>query len=247
MSEQRLFGLIGYPLSHSFSKQYFTKKFETEGIKNCSYELYPLRSILELRSLLHQHPNLQGLNVTIPYKKEVISLLDDIDQIPAGIEACNCIRIINGRLEGFNTDIKGFEKSIRPLLKLHHTKGLILGNGGATAAVVCVLNKLGVDFHIVSRAIHDGSTLTYKDLTKELVSESKLIINTTPLGMFPDTSACPPIPYQYLGSEHLVYDLVYNPAKTEFLAKAEKQGATIKNGEEMLVEQAEESWRVWNQ
>src|SRR5690349_17951437 len=139
MSELRQFGLIGYPLSHSFSRQYFTKKFEKEGIKNCSYELYPIQSILELRSLIKQHPSLEGLNVTIPYKKEVLQLLDSTDNIPPGLEACNCIRIKNNKLEGFNTDIKGFEKSIRPLLKLHHTKGLVLGNGGATAAVVYVL------------------------------------------------------------------------------------------------------------
>jgi len=247
MPELRLFGLIGHPLTHSFSRQYFTKKFEKEGIQNCSYELFPIRSILELRSLLKQHPDLEGLNVTIPYKKEVLSLLDSTDHIPPGLEACNCIRIKENKLEGYNTDIIGFEKSIRPLLKLHHSKGLILGNGGATAAVVYVLNKLGVDFHIVSREIHDGSSLTYKDLNRDIVSNSKLIINTTPLGMHPETSSYPQIPYEFIGPGHLVFDLVYNPLKTVFLAKCEAQGATIKNGEEMLVEQAEESWRIWNQ
>jgi shikimate dehydrogenase len=247
MPELRLFGLIGYPLSHSFSKEYFTKKFEKEGIKNCSYELFPIQSILELRTLVRETPALEGLNVTIPYKKEVLPLLDSTDQIPAGLEACNCIRIKDDKLQGFNTDITGFEKSIRPLLKLHHSKGLVLGNGGATAAVTYVLNRLGVDFHIVSREIHDGSTLTYRDLNKDNISNSKLIINTTPLGMYPDAETFPPIPYQYIGADHLVFDLVYNPVKTVFLAKCEAQGATIKNGEEMLAEQAEESWRIWNQ
>lgn len=242
----RLFGLIGYPLTHSFSKQYFTKKFEKEGIKDCRYELFPLASIRELEFLLQQHTDLEGLNITIPYKKEVLAYLDSSENIPVDLEACNCIRIRNGELEGFNTDTFGFEKTISPLLKPHHKKALILGNGGATAAVGYVLKKLGIDFHIVSRKIHDGSTLTYDDLNEEMMRTSQVIINSTPLGLYPDTSTFPPIPYRYITDQHLLYDLVYNPAQTVFLQKGEERGAMIKNGEEMLVVQAEESWKIWN-
>ena len=242
----RLFGLIGYPLSHSFSKKYFTEKFEKEGITGCRYELFPLNTIEGLRPLLENNPELEGLNVTIPYKKQVLPYLDE-SRIPEGLLACNCINIINGKLVGYNTDVTGFEKSLVPLLKTYHQKALVLGNGGATAAVVFVLKKLGIDFDIVSRKRHDHSTLTYQDINKKIISDSLLIINTTPLGMEPDTGSCPDIPYPYLTGKHLLYDLVYNPAKTLFLQKGEERGATIKNGEEMLVLQAEESWRIWNQ
>ena len=242
----RLFGLIGYPLSHSFSKQYFTKKFEREGLKDCRYELFPLASIRELGPLLQQNPGLEGLNITIPYKKEALAYLDSSENIPADLDACNCIRIRDGKLEGFNTDTTGFEKTISPLLKPHHKKALILGNGGATAAVSFVLKKLGIDFQIVSRAIHDGSTLIYDDLGEEMIRASQVIINTTPLGMHPYESTFPHIPYRYISDQYLLYDLVYNPAKTVFLQKGEERGAVIKNGEEMLEVQAEESWRIWN-
>ncbi len=242
----RLFGLIGYPLSHSFSKKYFTEKFEKEGVTGCRYELFPLKTIEGLRSLLEKNPELEGLNVTIPYKQQVLSYLDE-KRIPEELLACNCINIINGKLVGYNTDVTGFEKSLVPLLKSYHQKALILGNGGATAAVVFVLKKLGISFDIVSRKKHDHSTLTYQDINKKIISDCLLIINTTPLGMEPDTGSCPAIPYLYLTDKHLLYDLVYNPAKTLFLQKGEEQGTTIKNGEEMLVLQAEESWRIWNQ
>lgn len=241
----RLFGLIGYPLSHSFSKKYFTEKFEKEGINGCSYELFPLKTIEGLRPLLENHPELEGLNVTIPYKQQVLSLLDE-RRIPEELSACNCINIINGKLVGYNTDVTGFEKSLVPLLKTYHQRALVLGNGGATAAVVFVLKKLGITFDIVSRKRHNHSTLTYRDINKKIISDSHLIINTTPLGMEPDTGSCPDIPYSYLTDKHLLYDLVYNPAKTLFLQKGEERGATIKNGEEMLALQAEESWRIWN-
>lgn len=241
----RLFGLIGYPLSHSFSKKYFTKKFEQEEITECCYDLFPLKTIDELLLLLRNNPELEGLNVTIPYKKQVLSFLD-ASNIPDGLDACNCINIIGGKLVGYNTDITGFESSIKPLLKSFHKKALVLGNGGATAAVIFVLKKFGIGFEIVSRKLHDDSTLTYKNINKKVIDENKIIINTTPLGMHPDTEACPDIPYQFISDKHLLYDLVYNPAKTLFLQKGEKKGATIKNGEEMLMLQAEESWRIWN-
>lgn len=241
----RLFGLIGYPLSHSFSKNYFTKKFEQEEINECRYELFPLKTIDELQLLLKNNPELDGLNITIPFKKQVLRFLDET-HIPDGLDACNCINITAGKLVGYNTDVTGFEKSLLPLLKSYHKKALVLGNGGATAAVVYVLRKLNIDFDIVSRSKHGESAFTYKDITKEILNSSNVIINTTPLGMYPDTDACPDIPYRFISGKHLLYDLVYNPAKTLFLKKGEDRGATIKNGEEMLLLQAEESWRIWN-
>ena len=241
----RLFGLIGYPLSHSFSKNFFTEKFEKEEITECSYELFPLKTIDELPSLLKKHPELEGLNVTVPYKKQVLRFLNDTC-IPQGLAACNCINITANKLVGYNTDITGFEMSIKPLLRSHHKKALVLGNGGAAAAVVYVLMKLGIGFTIVSRTPEYSSMLDYKKVTREIVKEHTLIINTTPLGMHPDENSSPDIPYKYISGDHLLYDLVYNPAKTLFLEKGAKQGATIKNGEEMLILQAEESWRIWN-
>ncbi len=242
----RLFGLIGYPLSHSFSKKYFTEKFAAEGIDNCQYGLFSLAAISELQGLLSAHPELEGLNVTIPYKKQVTDFLD-LRAMPAGLAACNCIRIQNGKLTGYNTDVIGFEQSLLPLLKPHHTKALVLGNGGAADAVLFVLDKLKIRYDVVSRSMHKGATLTYNDLDEAIIDSSTVIINTTPLGMYPDVNECPRIPYQYLSAQHLLYDLVYNPAKTLFLQRGEDMGAMIKNGQEMLVLQAEESWRIWNE
>lgn len=241
----RLFGLIGYPLSHSFSEKYFKEKFEKEGITECRYELFPLKTITELPVLLKANPDLEGLNVTIPYKKQVLPFLN-ASHIPAGLEACNCINIMNNKLVGYNTDVTGFEKSLLPLLRSYHTRALILGDGGAASAVAFVLKKLGIGFYIVSRKLHGRLTLAYKKIDRKLIEEHTLIINATPLGMFPDTDTSPDIPYQFITDHHLLYDLVYNPAKTLFLQKGEEKGAIIKNGEEMLELQAEESWRIWN-
>jgi shikimate dehydrogenase len=243
----RLFGLIGYPLSHSFSKKYFEDKFKREGLADCRYELFPLRSIDGLKEILKGNPDLKGLNVTIPYKQQVLSFLDSFSNIPEEIKACNCIKINKGKLIGYNTDVIGFEKSLRPLLKPWHKKALILGNGGATGAVTFILKKLDISYVIVSRSLHANSTLCYKDLSDQLMQENLLIINTTPLGMYPQTEQYPDIPYEFITSNHLLYDLIYNPAKTLFLQKGEEKGATIKNGEEMLILQAEESWRIWNE
>lgn len=242
----RGFGLIGFPLSHSFSEKYFAAKFEREGRSDCWYRLFPLSSLSELDALLSAHPDLEGLNVTIPYKKDILPYLHDTSCLPSGLPACNCIRIRDKRLQGFNTDWSAFAGSLQPMLRPHHTKALILGNGGATAAVVYALAQLGIAHTIVSRASKPGSSLTYATLNRSVMEEHTLIINTTPLGMYPHTEQSPAIPYQYLGSEHLLYDLVYNPAKTRFLQKGEERGAAIKNGEEMLVLQAEESWKIWN-
>lgn len=242
----RRFGLIGYPLTHSFSEKYFTEKFGKEQITGCRYDLFPLKTIEQLPGLLKEIPEIEGLNVTIPYKKQVLSFLNT-SRIPAGLEACNCINIENGQLIGYNTDITGFQKSLQPFLKAHHKNALILGNGGAALAVAFVLKRLGVGFHIVSRKPEDETMLGYKQIDKTMMAANTLIINTTPLGMFPDIETCPNIPYKYITADHLLYDLVYNPAKTMFLKKGEEKGAAIKNGEEMLSLQAEESWRIWNQ
>jgi shikimate dehydrogenase len=243
---KRLFGLIGNPLTHSFSKKYFTQKFERENLSNCRYELFPIISIDELPGLLKSNSELEGINVTIPYKKQVLAFLDSKKGIPEQLNACNCISIKDGKLYGFNTDWIGFEKSIKSLLHPHHTKALVLGNGGATVAITYALKKMGIHYMIVSRTLHSDSMLTYKDLTKELMEAHTLIINTTPVGLYPNENECPDIPYQYLSANHLLYDLVYNPVKTLFLKKGEANGATIKNGEEMLKIQAEESWAIWN-
>lgn len=242
----RLFGLIGYPLGHSFSKKYFTRKFETEHIPDCRYELFPLSSIRELPALLNAHPDLEGLNITIPYKKAVLPFLNS-SAVPEGLDACNCIRIREGKLHGYNTDVLGFEKSLTPLLTPTHQQALVLGNGGAAESIMFVLKKKGISFEVVSRQLHGQSTLTYADLTDDIIRQHTLIINTTPLGTYPDTEHCPEIPYEGITEKHLLYDLVYNPPETLFLKKGKAQGATIKNGEEMLVIQAEESWIFWNQ
>jgi shikimate dehydrogenase len=241
----RRFGLIGFPLTHSFSHKYFTEKFEREGLKDCVYENFPVESIDELKNILSSHPDLEGLNVTIPYKQLVLRHLDHVvDTLP--VAACNCIKISNGRTTAYNTDIAGFETSLLTRLKPYHQKALVLGNGGATEAVVYVLKKLGITFEIVSREIHDRSTLTYQALTGDMVSDHLLIINTTPLGMYPRVDECPPLPYEALTPQHYLFDLIYNPERTLFLRKGEGRGATVENGYQMLVLQAEESWRIWN-
>lgn len=173
-------------------------------------------------------------------------MLDDRQAIPAAVDACNCIHIKQGRLTGYNTDITGFQKSLQPLLQVHHSHALVLGNGGASVAVQYVLQQLGIAYKVVSRVLHGNSSLTYAELDRNILEQHSLIINTTPLGMHPHTESCPDIPFQFLSHKHLLYDLVYNPARTLFLQKGEERGAAIKNGEEMLILQAEESWRIWN-
>jgi len=224
----------------------FEKKFEEQTITDCTYENFELESIEEFPNLLKKNPGLKGLNITIPYKEEVVQFLNSNNQIVEAVGACNCIKISGGKLFGYNTDVIGFEKSLRPLLKPWHKKSLILGNGGATEAVTFVLRKLNISFDIVSRSLHTNSTLCYKDLGEEVMSESLLIINTTPLGMYPQTDQYPDIPYEFITEKHFLYDLIYNPSETMFLQKGKEKGAMIKNGEEMLVLQAEESWSIWN-
>ncbi|HEY6503141.1 MAG TPA: shikimate dehydrogenase [Chitinophagaceae bacterium] len=242
----RLFGLIGYPLSHSFSKKYFSEKFEKEGIKDCRYELFSIDSIDGLKKILDQHHDLSGLNITIPYKEQVLSFLNEADDIVKGIKACNCIRIKNGKLKGYNTDVTGFERSLKEKLKPHHTKALVLGTGGAAKAVEFVMRKFGIDYKNVSRK-PSVNNYSYEQLTPAVIASHPLIINTTPLGMHPAINEAPPIPFEALTTAHYLFDLVYNPERSLFLQKGEEKGAVIQNGYDMLVIQAEESWRIWNE
>lgn len=244
----RKFGLIGYPLSHSFSPAFFAEKFAREGHVDCSYDAFPLENIDHLLALIENNPGLEGLNVTIPYKKQVIPLLTKSTDAVSKMAACNCIKIKDGTLSGYNTDVVGFEKSLLPHLSKEHTKALVLGTGGAAAAVEYVLQKLNIDFLFVSRNSTPGmNQLAYSEVTQAVIKEHKLIINTTPLGMYPDINSFPDIPYEALGNEHYLYDLVYNPAETIFLRKGVEKGAVTKSGADMLVIQAEESWRIWNE
>lgn len=241
----RLFGLIGHPLSHSFSGKYFAEKFEKEGILDCSYENFPIPDIDELKTVLSL-PGLQGLNITIPYKEKIIPFLYFKSEIVKKINACNCIKIIDGKLYGFNTDVTGFETSlIRKLNPAIHRHALVLGTGGASNAVKFVLEKLKINYSVVSRKKAVG-LLNYEKITPEIIQSNKLIINTTPLGMFPDINDAPPLPYEFLSPDHLLVDLIYNPEKTLFLKKGEEAGAQIQNGLEMLELQAEKSWKIWN-
>lgn len=239
------YGLIGLPLTHSFSKRYFTEKFQQRGLHAHTYELFPIASIDQLEALLQTHPELAGLNVTIPYKQQVLPYLDDTTAIPPAVNACNCIHISNGKRIGYNTDIIGFRDSFKPLLLPHHKKALILGDGGAAAAVAYVLGALGIEYRIVSRNPSIGQ-LSYKALNEEVVGTHTVIINTTPLGTFPAVDFCPDIPYEFIGPRHYLYDLIYNPAQTLFLKKGALRGSQTRNGYEMLVIQAEESWKIWN-
>jgi len=244
-NQSNLYGLIGHPLSHSFSKKYFSDKFTKEQIFDCYYELFPIEKINELPDLLHTYPTLRGLNVTIPYKESVLPYLDQVSEPVSQIRACNCIKIDQGKLIGHNTDVLGFEMMLLPHLKSHHKRALILGTGGAAKAVAWVLHNLGISYSYVSRSPGD-KTIYYAQLNKEELTHSTLIVNTTPLGMSPHTDECPDIPYQFISKSHLCVDLIYNPSITKFLALSQQKGAAILNGMEMLIIQAEESWKIWN-
>jgi shikimate dehydrogenase len=245
---EKKFGLIGSTVSHSFSKSYFDEKFFREGLRDYRYDLYPLNNVDELKKLLEENPELQGLNVTIPYKEQVLKFLTDIDPNAKKIGAVNVIKIQDGKLKGFNTDSDAFFETLEKWYpKTAESTALILGTGGSSKAVQQALKKLGIPFEMVSR--EEGRTEhTYASLDKDgsPLSKASLIINTTPLGMSPNTSALPPINYDLITPQHYVYDLIYNPARTVFLQKAEMRGATIKNGLEMLHVQAEKAWAIWN-
>jgi shikimate dehydrogenase len=241
----RLFGLIGYPLSHSFSKKYFTEKFEKENSADCRYENFSIESIENLKIVLDQNPELRGLNVTIPYKEQVIPYLHEVSDVVKKIGACNCIKIREGKLYGFNTDVIGVEKSIVGSIKHRGKQALILGTGGAAKAVAFVLEKLGITYQFVSRKASQN-VYGYHQLTDSVIASNFMIINTTPLGMYPAVNEAPLINYNALTDNHFLFDLIYNPKKTMFLEQGEKKGAAIKNGYEMLLLQAEESWKIWS-
>jgi shikimate dehydrogenase len=241
----RAFGLIGYPLGHSFSKKYFADKFEREGITGNAYELFPLEQIDQLEDLLASNPDLAGLNVTIPYKEQVIPYLDSMSPVVEEIGACNCIHIQEGRLMGHNTDVIGFSRSLLPKLKPHHRQALILGTGGSSKAVAYTLKELGIPFLQVSRTPADGM-IAYEEIDQRMLESHTLLINTTPVGMFPDIAKAPAIPYEFIGADHYLFDLVYNPERTRFLQEGALRGAAVENGSDMLVIQAEASWEIWN-
>jgi shikimate dehydrogenase len=245
------YGLLGYPLSHSFSKGYFTEKFRKEGI-DAVYENFALPSIAEFPELIAYSPFLAGINVTIPYKQAVIPYLDTLDPVAEAVGAVNVVRILRSseelRLIGYNSDVVGFRESIRPLVEAlgnGSLKALVLGTGGASKAIVYGLKQLGVEPLLVSRQAAPGQ-ISYEELTPSHYQEYRILVNTTPLGMSPKVNACPPLDYSLLGSAHLLFDAVYNPDKTLFLQQGETRGATIKNGLEMLHLQAEAAWNIWS-
>lgn len=246
----KIYGLIGKTLTHSFSPRYFASKFEREKIGNSLYSLFPIGSIDEFPSILKDHPEISGLNVTIPYKQSIIKYLDKLDVHSKEIGAVNTIKIeyANGKqlLIGFNTDYLGFTDSIKPLIVNKKTKALILGTGGSSVAVAYALKGMNIEYLFVSRNPEHSIEIGYYDLTKKLLDSYTIIINTTPLGMFPKIDDKPPIPYQFLTKDHILFDLIYNPDETLFLKMGKKFGCQTKNGLEMLGYQAEYSWNIWN-
>ncbi len=241
----REFGLIGRSLGHSFSADYFTEKFRLEGLEEHRYSLFELPEIEELPRLLEAHPALVGFNVTIPYKQTILPLLDDLSQEAREVGAVNCVKCEEGRLVGYNTDVTGFEQALAPLLIPQPERALILGTGGASQAVQYVLSRWGIAFDLISRDASRGN-YTYDNLPVEVVQQAHLIVNTTPLGTWPRVEEAPRIPYAYLSPDHLLFDLVYNPARTTFLDYGEQRGARISNGLAMLKGQAEAAWKIWN-
>lgn len=245
---EKVYGLIGLTVSHSFSKTYFDEKFFREGLRDHRYELFPLKTIQEVETLIKETKGLQGLNVTIPYKESVMKHLDEVDPVAKKIGAVNVIKFKDGKRAGYNTDFMAFyETLVKWLPKDRSFKALILGTGGSSKAVQEALKKAGIEFQLVSRE-KKKNVLTYEEVNKQpsTISTHHLIINTTPLGMHPNTDSIPPLDYEHFTKNHFVYDLIYNPARTLFLQKAEMRGATIKNGLEMLHVQAEKSWEIWN-
>lgn len=242
------YGLLGYPLGHSFSKNYFNQKFEAEKI-NAEYLNFEIPNIKNIKEVLKENPDLRGLNVTIPYKEQVIPFLDELDKDASVIGAVNVIKFARGmfgkqKLIGFNSDIIGFKQSIAPLLTPKHRKALILGTGGASKAVFHGLKQLGVGSTLVSRKEKEFC-ITYEEITPEIMKSYTVIVNTTPLGMYPNINSCPNIPYDLLTPDHLLYDLLYNPDETLFMKKGKVKGAVVKNGLEMLLLQAFASWEIW--
>ncbi len=240
------FGLIGKDIGYSFSKSYFTDKFESEGLPH-AYQNFDIDSVDDFTDIIKNIKDLKGLNVTIPYKETILSFLDKLDEKAKDIGAVNTIKITeNGSLIGYNTDYYGFIKSIEPYLKTHHKKALILGTGGASKAIAYALKKLGIEYNYVSRTASNNAIYTYQTLSEEIIGEHHIIINCSPLGTYPNTNICPQIPYDAITKSHLLYDLIYNPNETKFLTIGKLKGATICNGLEMLKSQADRAWKIWN-
>jgi len=240
----RVFGLIGKSLEHSFSKEYFTRKFESDGI-DAVYRNFEFEKVEDIRPFIDDLDGVVGLNVTIPYKEKIIPFLDDIEESAKEIGAVNTIVIQNNKWVGYNTDQYGFMTSLKPFLSNKHERALILGSGGASRAIQYALKGMSIVSHVVARE-KGSADLTYEELNNHVIEACKLIINTTPLGMFPNLDESPTIPYEFIAKEHLVYDLIYNPEKTQFLMRAEERGASIMNGIDMLRLQAEKAWEIWN-
>lgn len=241
----KIYGLVGRDISYSFSAGYFAEKFRKEGRANCQYVNFDISSINQLNDILESHNRIKGFNVTIPYKQEIIPMLNKVSKTAKAIGAVNTVVISKKGWKGHNTDHYGFRKSLQPLLQPHHTKALILGTGGASKAVAFALRKLNIEYDFASR---NGSDVifSYDDIDEDVFNDYHIIINTTPLGTFPDITECPPLPYHLFTENHIAFDLIYNPAETEFLKRAAQYGATTQNGYDMLVLQAEKAWEIWN-
>ncbi len=250
------YGLIGKSLTHSFSKSYFEKKFSELGLNDHIYLNFELKEISELKELLHHHPELRGFNVTIPFKETVMDFLDELSEEAKAIGAVNCVKVLTSesgqtkhagkQLIGYNTDVFGFASSIKPFLEPHHGRALILGTGGSSKAVAYALKRIGVEVFYASSSKTGNNVFTYAQLNEQMLNAFKLIVNTTPLGMFPSAEEVPKIPYQFISAQHLCYDLIYNPEETLFLKKCREKGSVTLNGFDMLKLQAEKSWEIWN-
>ena len=243
---RRRFGLLGRNISYSFSKGYFTEKFSKEHFEGCTYENFDISEINYFTELRKNNPDLNGLNVTIPYKQEILPFLDKLSKNATQIGAVNTIKFTKkGKLKGYNTDYYGFQKSLEPLLEPHHKKALILGTGGASKGVAFALDKLGITYTFVSREAKENC-VDYQFINATTFDNYQIIINCSPVGTSPNVDAFPLIPYEFFTEKHIAYDLIYNPAETAFLRKAKEQGAKIKNGLDMLIFQAEKAWKIWN-
>lgn len=246
-SVKKRFGLLGKNISYSFSKGYFTDKFNSDEFEGCTYENFDIPAIEGFVTIIKEnHHELNGINVTIPYKEAVMPYLDKLSKKATLIGAVNTIKFTKkGQLKGYNTDYYGFKKALKPLLQAHHKKAMILGTGGASKGVAFALDELGITYRFVSRTTTDHA-IGYDQINAETFNEYQIFINCTPVGTSPDIEASPPLPYDYFSPQHIAFDLIYNPDETTFLRKAKNQGAQIKNGLEMLVYQAEKSWEIWN-
>lgn len=244
----KLFGLLGKNISYSFSREYFTNKFKNLGSKNLNYVNFDLQRIEDLTTVLVENKeSLSGINITIPYKQEVMVFLDAIDEAAEEIGAVNTIKFLkSGELKGYNTDYYGFKNSIQPYIKKHHTKALVLGVGGASKAIAFAFKKMGIEYKFVSRTKRNKDVFTYEEISPAILEEYTVVVNCTPLGTYPNIETRPALPYEAITDKHLLYDLTYNPEETTFLKSGKKQGATIKNGFQMLELQAEKSWEIWN-